>query len=115
MGLVSPPPHIIQQIGSAFFSEFFRHLGNAVGPMRGYRITNWYRSPAHNRAVGGAASSQHQVATAMDFVFPDRRTYTEAEARFRAQGFTVFYEGDHLHVQAMDPVEASRVFPRIRL
>jgi len=115
MGMESPPLHIFQQIGQGFYSEFFRRLSGAVSGLRGYQITNWYRSPQHNRAVGGAPQSQHQLATAMDFVFPDRRAYQVAEQRFRQQGFTVFYEGDHLHVQAMNPQEAAQVFPRIRL
>jgi uncharacterized protein YcbK (DUF882 family) len=111
----SPPLHIWQQMGSPFYNEFFRRMGGALAGLKSYRITSWYRSPVKNAAIGGARQSQHQLASAMDFVFPTRAAYTEAERRFRAQGFTVFYEGDHLHVQAMNPQEASRVFPRIRL
>lgn len=34
------------------------------------QITSGYRAPAVNRAVGGSASSQHQLGLAADFVAP---------------------------------------------
>lgn len=46
----------------AFRLEILRHeLGDK--PMA---IASWYRSPQHNRAVGGAAKSQHMSAVATD-------------------------------------------------
>jgi uncharacterized protein YcbK (DUF882 family) len=58
-------------------------------------LTSWYRDPARNAAVGGAAASRHLRGLAVDVVARDP---SRATAAFRAFGFRVLNEGDHLHV-----------------
>jgi hypothetical protein len=52
-------------------------------------ITSAYRSPAHNRAVGGAKNSYHMQGVAFD-VRMENHDPAEFEAAARAEGFTGF-------------------------
>lgn len=81
----------------AFRLERLRHtLGDVPLP-----ITSWYRSPARNRAVGGAAKSQHMTARAtdhpVDFVRRHPRFDREANRIFSDGGFGQ-YPGGARHV-----------------
>jgi hypothetical protein len=59
----------------AFNMERLRHkLGDVPIP-----VTSWYRSPAHNRAVGGAANSRHLYADACDIPL----SFCQKVGRFR--------------------------------
>jgi hypothetical protein len=60
----------------------------------GIQVTSWWRSPSHNREVGGSDDSQHLVGVAFD-VMPLER-YRRALV---GAGFRVVHEGDHLHAQ----------------
>lgn len=64
----------------------------------GANITSLFRTPAHNKAVGGVPNSQHMNGTAGDFVVPP-----EAKAGFIAEakgrGYEVIDEGDHVHLE----------------
>lgn len=57
----------------AFFMERVRHLQGD----RPLRFLSWYRSPAHNAAVGGATRSQHKKARAVDPATPIRPEVAE--------------------------------------
>ena len=63
------------------------------------RVTSWHRTKAVNRACGGHPESQHLVGAAIDVV-PSRGKWAEVETAFRAEGFVVVRESDHIHVQA---------------
>lgn len=102
MPLVSPPAQLVAAVehyAPGVYRSFAGRVNNAV---RGMNLTfvNWYRSPEHNARVGGARGSQHQIATAVDLVFPDRSQRALAIRRLKAQGLIAVDEGDHVHVQA---------------
>jgi zinc D-Ala-D-Ala carboxypeptidase len=73
------------------------------------QITSGYRAPAVNRAVGGSASSQHQLGLAADFVAP-RFGSPRAIARHLAEHMEplridqLIFEGTWVHV-AFDPAK----------
>ena len=77
----------------AFRLEQLRHeLGDIPIP-----ITSWYRSPARNRAVGGAAKSKHMEAIAVDipveFVKRHLNFDQTADRIFREGGFGQYPAG----------------------
>lgn len=66
----------------------------ALEPMM--RVTSWWRSEYHNKAVGGVPSSRHLLGLAFD-VTPVNDI---VGARLRKMGFRkVLNEGDHFHVE----------------
>lgn len=82
----------------AFNLEVLRHdLGDVNMP-----VLSWYRSPAHNSAVGGASLSRHMRADATDFgrEWVDdvgrRRVLAAGERVFRNGGMGV-YPGGSVH------------------
>ncbi len=110
MPLVQPPPELVvavERLAPGVYRAFASRVNTAL---RGMNLTfvNWYRSPEHNRRVGGAPGSQHQIATAVDLVFP---TSTRALAlkRLKAQGLIAVDEGDHVHVQAYPANTALKI------
>lgn len=83
----------------AFKLERLRHeLGDVSIP-----ITSWYRSPAHNRVVGGAAKSKHMDAIAVDipvaFVQRHKNFDMIADRIFREGGMGS-YPGGARHVDS---------------
>lgn len=83
----------------AFKMERLRHdLGDVAIP-----ITSWYRSPARNRAVGGAAKSKHMDAIAVDIPVEFVRKHPHfdqiADRIFREGGFGR-YPGGARHVDS---------------
>jgi zinc D-Ala-D-Ala carboxypeptidase len=79
----------------AFNLEVLRHrLGDVSMP-----VLSWYRSPAHNAAVGGASRSQHMNAVATDFTsgWVERvgrtRVLREGERVFSNGGMGVYPAG----------------------
>ena len=98
-GVAVPRRLRTQARNHAFKLERLRHvLGDGRLP-----ITGWYRSPAHNRAVGGAAKSKHMDAVATDhpvsFVQRHPNFDKHANEIFRDGGFGQ-YPGGARHVDS---------------
>lgn len=55
---------------------------------RPIRVLSAYRSPAHNRAIGGARHSQHVEGRALDLKPPSGMTVAAFHARIRAMAET---------------------------
>ena len=62
-------------------------------------VTSWYRDPAHNARVGGAADSQHLLGLAFDTV----PVSAVNARRWQDAGFHVVVENDHVHAQVLPP------------
>lgn len=64
-----PPELRRNAIRHAWNLERFRHrVGAPIG------LLSWYRSPEHNKRVGGASQSKHMEALATDLRMPLRRS-----------------------------------------
>ena len=64
------------------------------------RVTSLYRSPAHNRRVGGVANSWHTHGRAIDIARRPGVSHWQIAAAFREAGFRIIEsldEGDHSH------------------
>lgn len=64
------------------------------------RVTSTFRSPAHNRAVGGVPNSFHLRGRAIDIARRPGVTHTMIAAAFRNAGYRLVEsldEGDHSH------------------
>lgn len=86
------PPRSLHTPELARFVRLVNAAARTAGSMR---LTSWYRDPARNAAVGGAARSRHLRGLAIDVVARDP---SRAIAAFRAVGLRVLDERDHLHV-----------------
>lgn len=70
-------------------------LRNRVGPIG---LSNGYRCPDHNAAVGGSSTSYHLSGQASDIVSCNGLSYNTCAEHARAVGLDALNEGDHLHV-----------------
>ena len=64
------------------------------------RVTSTYRSPAHNRRVGGVANSWHLQGRAIDIARRSGVSHATIAAAFRNAGYRLIEsldEGDHSH------------------
>ena len=64
------------------------------------RVTSTYRSPSHNRAVGGVPNSFHLRGRAIDIARRPGVTHAMIAAAFRTAGYRLVEsldEGDHSH------------------
>ena len=64
------------------------------------RVTSTYRSPAHNRAVGGVANSYHLSGRAIDIARRPGVSHGAIAAAYRNAGYHLVEsldEGDHSH------------------
>jgi hypothetical protein len=97
MTLQAPPASIVRALRPEL-EAFISRLRRVTAP--GLGVSSWWRSRAHNAAVGGALYSQHLLGLAVDttpFAGADRRALVAAFARV---GLVPLEEGDHVHVQA---------------
>ena len=72
-----------------------RQIGTRWG-----RVTSTYRSPAHNKRVGGVANSYHLSNRAIDIARRPGVSHWQIAAAFRAAGYSLaesLDEGDHSH------------------
>lgn len=64
------------------------------------RVTSTYRSPAHNRRVGGVPNSYHLRGRAIDIARRAGVRHSDIAAAYRAAGYQLLEsldEGDHSH------------------
>ena len=72
------------------------------------RVTSTYRSPAHNRRVGGVANSYHLRSRAIDIARRPGVAHWQIAAAFRSAGYNLVEsldEGDHSHFAFGGPGE----------
>ena len=69
---------------------------------RPIRVTSGYRCPEHNKAIGGAASSQHCLGTAADIAIGglsiEQMYVLASQVEEFSQGGIAMYDDGHLHV-----------------
>lgn len=94
---IQPPPDRFVRAWRKQYEEFIRRLKAAASVVPGSTVTSWWRSPTHNRDVGGAIYSQHLLGFAVDVVSPNPVRFANA---VRSVGLVAIDEGDHVHVQA---------------
>jgi hypothetical protein len=79
------------------------------------QVTSTYRSPQHNRDVGGVANSYHLRGRAIDIARRPGVSHGEIAAAYRAAGYSLaesLDEGDHSHF-AFGPPKHARPQPQM--
>jgi hypothetical protein len=82
------------------------------------RVTSTYRSPAHNRRVGGVANSYHMRNRAIDIARRPGVSHWQIAAAYRNAGYHLVEsldEGDHSHFAFGAPGEVRRRAPRAQM
>ena len=103
MAVERPPPALINALRNSW-GPLFQALSWVMQAQPGLALTSWWRSRAHNMAVGGRPTSQHLIGTAFDLVGPEP-VMQGAEWYARNIGWEVLYHQvyggqRHLHLQA---------------
>jgi hypothetical protein len=105
----TPPPAVLKNLTrTASQMELVRTLlgGKPI------RVNSGYRSPALNKAVGGAAGSAHLTGHAVDFVCPDFGTPKEVAQMLAACPILTFdqiiQEGTWVHI-SFDPAARREI------
>ena len=83
-----------------------KNLGTRYG-----QVTSTYRSPAHNRRVGGVANSYHLRGRAIDIARRAGVSHWQIAAAYRAAGYNLLEsldEGDHSHFAFGNAGETKR-------
>ncbi|HEU4957954.1 MAG TPA: D-Ala-D-Ala carboxypeptidase family metallohydrolase [Sphingomicrobium sp.] len=74
------------------------------------KVTSTYRSPAHNRRVGGVANSYHLSNRAIDIARRPGVSHWQIAAAYRNAGYSLaesLDEGDHSHIAFGAPKRRS--------
>ena len=82
------------------------------------RVTSTYRSPAHNRRVGGVRGSYHLSGRAIDIARRPGVSHWQIAAAYRSAGYNLIEsldEGDHSHFAFGGPGEVRRRAPRAQM
>lgn len=82
---------------SVFLASVYRYCKQTSAS-----VTSWYRTPAHNAAVGGIATSPHSEGFGVDVVydFPGQGGGVR-DALADELGLELIHEGDHDHIQPL--------------
>lgn len=91
--------------GRAFDIGSIRQIGSRWGT-----VTSTYRSPEHNRRVGGVANSYHLRGRAIDIARRPGVSHWQIAAAFRDAGYSLaesLDEGDHSHFAFGTPKRRS--------
>jgi hypothetical protein len=68
--------------------------------LTGASATSWFRTAAHNHAVGGVVHSAHVVGLAVDVVYNDPVPLMAERVEWAKRlGLRLVAEGDHDHLQ----------------
>ena len=80
------------------------------------QVTSTYRSPAHNRRVGGVANSYHLSNRAIDIARRPGVSHAQIAAAFRNAGYSLaesLDEGDHSHFAFGSPKRQTGSRPQM--
>ena len=80
------------------------------------QVTSTYRSPAHNRRVGGVANSYHLSNRAIDIARRPGVSHWQIAAAYRNAGYSLaesLDEGDHSHFAFGSPKHRNRAQPQM--
>lgn len=84
----------------AFDRITFLHSALLYCVATGASETSGFRTPEHNRKVGGKPDSPHVAALGRDVVYDDARHDQQARDEIAATfGLELIHEGDHDHLQ----------------
>jgi hypothetical protein len=100
-----------QPSGRAVDLGSVRQIGSQWG-----QVTSTYRSPEHNRRVGGVANSYHLRGRAIDIARRPGVTHSQIAAAYRAAGYSLaesLDEGDHSHFAFGSPRPSRSAQARI--
>jgi len=108
-----PPPAgtwALETSGRAVDMGDIKQIGGRWG-----QVTSTYRSPQHNRDVGGVANSYHLRGRAIDIARRPGVSHSQIAAAYRAAGYALaesLDEGDHSHF-AFGPPKSRGPHPQM--
>jgi hypothetical protein len=101
----------LEPTGRAVDLQDVRSIGARWG-----RVTSTYRSPQHNRDVGGVPNSYHLRGRAIDIARRPGVSHWQIAAAYRAAGYSLaesLDEGDHSHFAFGPPKSGRSAQPRM--